>query len=120
MLKNKKAFTLVELLAVIIILGIILVLAVPRITTMINKSRDKAADELKLLIESAAEKYVVFEEITFTGTTHTITLETLQNAGYLKTSIKNPRGGDLSTATVITLTKASNGDITAEVTIPQP
>ena len=36
MLKRQDAFTLVELLAVIIILGIILVLAVPRVSDMIN------------------------------------------------------------------------------------
>lgn len=44
-LKNKpkkKAFTLIELLAVIIILGILMIIAIPSVTTYISNSRKKA------------------------------------------------------------------------------
>lgn len=85
MLKNKKAFTLVELLAVIIILGIILVLAVPRVTTMITNFRDKAEVRQMDLIASAAEKYIVFETEDQTITyPYVITLKQLEDTGYLK------------------------------------
>lgn len=40
--KSKKGFTLVELLAVIVILGIILLIAVPVATNYINKSKKKS------------------------------------------------------------------------------
>ena len=36
MMKNKKGFTLVELLAVIVILAVILVIAIPRIIDVID------------------------------------------------------------------------------------
>lgn len=41
---NKKGFTLVELLAVIIILGTILVIAVPRFTGVADTSRKKTLE----------------------------------------------------------------------------
>ena len=40
-LKNEKGLTLVELLAVIVILGIIAAIAVPSIGNIIDNSRDK-------------------------------------------------------------------------------
>ena len=113
MLKNKKAFTLVELLAVIIILGIILVLAVPRVTTMINKYRDNAEARQKDLISSAAEKYMVFEEITFEPlqTEIIITLNQLVSKGYLKDGLKNPKTSNPlhPTNTLVTVTKTGTG-----------
>ena len=39
MMKNKKGFTLVELLAVIVILAVILVIAIPRILDVIDSSK---------------------------------------------------------------------------------
>lgn len=41
-IKNEKGLTLIELLAVIVILGIIAAIAVPAIGNIINDSRDKA------------------------------------------------------------------------------
>ncbi|WP_404996102.1 type II secretion system protein [Caldifermentibacillus hisashii] len=42
LLKNQKGMTLVELLAVLVILGIIAAIAIPMIGNVINDSRDKA------------------------------------------------------------------------------
>ncbi|MDD6878923.1 MAG: type II secretion system protein [bacterium] len=41
-MKNKKGFTLVELLAVIVILGVLLLVAVPSVTRVISNSRINA------------------------------------------------------------------------------
>ena len=40
--KSKKAFTLIELLAVIIILGVLMIIAIPSVTSYINSSRKSA------------------------------------------------------------------------------
>ena len=53
--KNKKAFTLVELLAVIVILAVILVIAVPQIMDTIKESRKGALISSAKLIASSAE-----------------------------------------------------------------
>ena len=56
-MKNKKnAFTLVELLAVIVILAIILVIAVPKIMNVIADSKKATLESTAKMIASAAEK----------------------------------------------------------------
>ena len=57
MSKRKKGFTLVELLAVIVILAIIALIATPVVMNLINKSREKAADETLTEILKAGETY---------------------------------------------------------------
>lgn len=52
---NKKGFTLVELLAVIVILGVILVFAVPNINNLLVVSRKKAANDQALLALKAID-----------------------------------------------------------------
>ena len=55
---NKKGFTLVELLAVIVILAVIMSIAIPSITSSIERSKDKQKTQIIKLIESAGELYV--------------------------------------------------------------
>ncbi|MEH7112096.1 prepilin-type N-terminal cleavage/methylation domain-containing protein [Neobacillus niacini] len=57
-LKEQKGFTLVELLAVIVILGIIAAIAIPAIGNVINNSKEKAAVQEGLQIINAAKYYV--------------------------------------------------------------
>lgn len=55
---NKKGFTLVELLVVIVILGVIMSIAIPSITSSIERSKDKQKEQIIKLIVSAGELYV--------------------------------------------------------------
>lgn len=54
----KKGFTLVELLAVIVILGIIAVITIPRIQDVLYESQDDAYDLLTSQIVNKAKDYV--------------------------------------------------------------
>ena len=55
-MKNKKAFTLVELLAVIVILAVILVIAVPQVLDVIDSAKVGSLESSEKLIASTAEK----------------------------------------------------------------
>ena len=61
---NKKGFTLVELLVVIVILGVIMSIAIPSITSSIERSKDKQKTQIIKLIESAGELNTVTPPIT--------------------------------------------------------
>ena len=55
-MKNNKAFTLVELLAVIVILAVILVIAVPQVLDVIDTTKVGSLESSAKLIASTAEK----------------------------------------------------------------
>ena len=59
MRKKRNAFTLIELLAVIVILAVILVIAIPRILDVIDVSKkDSFKTSAQLIADSAEKKYV--------------------------------------------------------------
>ena len=53
----KKGFTLVELLAVIVILAVILTIAVPAVKKTVDSAKKKSAENDALMIKNIAEKY---------------------------------------------------------------
>ncbi|MCA1056323.1 prepilin-type N-terminal cleavage/methylation domain-containing protein [Rossellomorea aquimaris] len=68
-LKNDKGLTLVELLAVIVILGIIAAIAVPSIGNIIEKSRADAVKAEGVQVLNAAKLYMTAEGPIADGTT---------------------------------------------------
>ena len=69
MKNNKKGFTLVELLAVIVILAIILVIAVPQIMKTIDSARLGAfRSTAKLILTQADKQYLVDQTLNVDGT----------------------------------------------------
>ena len=90
---KKKGFTLVELLAVIIILSLVLVIAVPSVNKYIKQSKEKAYDTQISTIIEAAQAYASAnsgllprkEEFVVK-----ITLGQLKSSGLIKEEVKNP------------------------------
>ena len=79
-LKNKKGVTLVELLAVVVILGIIAAIAVPTIGGLIARQRANAAEATYTNIVSAARLYAVSEG------ENSFTLDDLLTSDYISIS----------------------------------
>ncbi|MCG7345005.1 type II secretion system GspH family protein [Sporosarcina sp. ACRSL] len=82
-LKNEKGLTLVELLAVIVILGIIAAIAVPSIGNIIQNSKLNALKADAINVLSAADLYFVEKG---SADDATVTTETLKVEGYLEDS----------------------------------
>ena len=78
-MKNKKGFTLMELLSVIVLLGIIITIGLFSISSIRNAILDRQYKNLKTEIELAAEKYYQDTENTF------FYVQTLIDEGYIKT-----------------------------------
>ncbi|TMV52641.1 prepilin-type N-terminal cleavage/methylation domain-containing protein [Paenibacillus mesophilus] len=98
LLKNQKGLTLVELLAVIVILGIIAAIAIPSIGGIVENSKRNADAETDTLVREAAILYLTTVDpdgngllagggavAGYTaGTPDTVTATTLQAQGYLR------------------------------------
>lgn len=92
-MKNKQGFTLVELLAVIVIIAIITTIAVPSTISISNKIKTNMYCEKINFIETSAQTYGEDRRDSFTNTfttsegvypSETITVQTLVETGYLK------------------------------------
>lgn len=106
---NYKGFTLVELLAVIAIMGMLAVIMVPTISGVIEENKTNNSENLKNSIKSSARAYISdnryeiklddsscandIRNITFIGNDYIdeskITVELLVNKGYLKSNSGN-------------------------------
>ncbi|MBD2848214.1 prepilin-type N-terminal cleavage/methylation domain-containing protein [Paenibacillus sp. IB182496] len=116
-LKNEKGLTLVELLAVIVIVGIIAAIAVPAIGATIKNAEEKSDTATDKMIEEAALRYAIDEEVS------TATAVTLSNAatgadlvreGYLNAI---PTWNDTAKAkNGVTITPQANGTYTVTLT----
>ena len=83
-MKNKQAFTLVELLAVIVILAIIMAITVPIVINSISSARKGACDENRKTLKRVAELYLVSQNIKIDdGTTKKILLKDLIDSGLI-------------------------------------
>lgn len=90
----KKGFTLVELLAVIVILGLIALIVYPSIGSVIHDSKEKAYNEQINVIIKAAKTYALdhAKDIPDNGSEKAVTVATLVSEGYISNDdVKDPR-----------------------------
>ena len=95
-MKN-KGFTLAELLAVIIILGLLVIVAFPPLLNQLKKSQNKLNDATLKILGTAAEQYVDEHGSTYPivkDNVYCIPLKTLINSGYLKSPILDASSGE--------------------------
>lgn len=112
MMKKEEGFTLVELLAVIVILGIILAIAIPSVSGVINRAQNDANEAEKELAVEAARLYVIAEKedvgLDEADSTHTVSIADLETKGYFE---KKSKDDTLPTGSVkITRESATNDE----------
>ncbi len=119
----KKGFTLVELIAVVVILGIILIIAVPKITDVINNAKINAVIKNEEMLIRATRNYLVSNNEkmpTEIGSTEEVTLEQLQTEELIQT-IKSPFiNGNCSGYVLITKIEDNSYDYTPHLNCVDP
>ena len=109
-MKNKKGFTLVELLAVIVILAVIILIAVNAVLPQMNRARKNSfADEALNYLKAAETKYV--EEAMNAGSSsgsETYTVSADLNGQYVSKSSTSGYKGKVILTIATTGTNAGN------------
>ena len=89
---NKKAFTLVELLAVIVILSTLILIVMSKMTSLTNQKTDDVDDVTFNLLTKAAKIYLDDNSFNYPirqGSTYCVSLKTLTDNDYLEAPIKS-------------------------------
>lgn len=109
--KNKKGFTLVEMLAAIGILLLITILTYPSFNKLNKKTEEKFDYSIKTIVENAAKIYVdnnkelIDEKITSNNGKYCLPIATLSSYDYLDTPIKKSDGENLNLKSCVYITK---------------
>lgn len=90
----KKGFTLVEVLAVIVIIGLIFLMTFPTILNSIKKSQDKIDDNTFELIKSSTKEYTN-DNLDELEDNYCVDIATLISDGYIDEDIVTAKDNDL-------------------------
>lgn len=114
-MKNKKGFTMVELLGIVAIIATILVFTGPSIVGMLKKDEEKEYNRFLEDLYLATETYVQlhsdkYPELSNIGGTSNVMIEDLIENGYIKASIVNPKTDEIiKKSDIIVVTKEDDG-----------
>ena len=92
---NKKGYTLIEILAVVILLGILLLIAVPAINKQLNQFRIDYYTKVESSSVAAGKDYISdkrYSKPTMLLHAKIVSLETLEKEGYLSEEVKDYAG----------------------------
>lgn len=103
---NKRGFTLVELMGVLVILGVLLIFTVPTVTKTLKNSEKNEKAEYDNTVCLAVKSYVEIKREVYP---FTISLGELRDEGYLSTSLKNPETDSLDADSVRVKISMSSG-----------
>lgn len=104
---NKKGFTLVELLGVIILLGIIGLIATVSISNVLRENKIEICNiQMDSIIE--ASKIYAADNILTLGDETIVTLEQINNSGLFTEEVINPKTGEVITNLEVKITRVDN------------
>lgn len=98
-MKNRKGFTLIEILAVVVILAVISVTVGISMNGLMNRQKEKHESEFEKTLENAA---CVYAEKHMEETS--VAASTLISAGLLKKDTINPKTGKVASDEVVAIT----------------
>lgn len=99
--RNEKGMTLIELLAVIVILGIIIAIAAVVIVGQFDKAKETSDATSARIITDAVQRYLLDNPtIEISTEAKPIDMDTLIKKGYIKDIPKNSKGDKLGAVTV--------------------
>ena len=115
MKKNNKGFSLVELLAVIVILGLIAAIGIGATSYLVDKAKKDKTDSQKNTIIMSAQTYMQNNKNLvpkIIGESKIIKISDLRSANYLTEDIKNDKGESCMEKSYVRVYKLSNSEYT--------
>lgn len=114
---NKKAFTLIEIIVVIVIIGAILLFAIPTVTkTIENSKKDAMLNDAKDMVEKA-KNYIISGKGSYPTTATNPTIIELNKLDSKKEIKQSPYGSDYDRDNSKVIITLSNGMYDFKVTL---